>query len=147
MSTDFALCKKDPVSCIRSQGAVHALLITASLQKILSDREHIVVLNHPPLSKQPLIKLGGSYTAALAISRHSCQYPWLQLRAVLSTTASSHKGWHNPGQARAPETSFPCCCSLDRCSRLQDEAGAGLLCLGTLWLTHLEGMTRCSSFR
>ena len=35
-----------------SQGDVHTLFITAPLQKILSDREHTVVLNHPPWSKQ-----------------------------------------------------------------------------------------------
>lgn len=55
----FFICKKkrknkpkNPVSCTPSQGGVHALLITASLQKIPSDREHTVVLNHPPLSKR-----------------------------------------------------------------------------------------------
>lgn len=48
----FVCAKKPPVSCTPSQGGVHTLLVTASLQKILSDREHAAVLNHPPLSKQ-----------------------------------------------------------------------------------------------
>lgn len=53
MPTDFSFVqKKPPVSCTPSQGGMHTVLITASLQKILSEREHAVLLNHPPLSKQ-----------------------------------------------------------------------------------------------
>lgn len=88
MSTDFSLVQKTPVLCTPSQGGVHALLITASLWKIVSGREHAVELNHPPVSKQ--MKLGGSYMAALAISRHGHECPWFGLGAVLSTAAASH---------------------------------------------------------
>jgi len=52
MSTDFSFVQKNPVPYTSSQGGVQALLITASPQKMLSDREHTVVLNQAPLSKQ-----------------------------------------------------------------------------------------------
>lgn len=96
-----------------------ALLITAFLQKILSDREHTVVLYHPPLWKQESqIKPGGSYLAAPAISCHSQSalgFSWEQCWALPPPAAEGgtipakprHQG--PPSTATAPWKGAPGC--------------------------------------